>query len=217
MTVRLLVTGFSAFPGAPVNPTEVLIEMLRNDRPRLDGVEFACRVLPVGYEALPGVLGMLGAEVGPDIAIHFGLAETARGFRLERLARNRSSLRAPDAAGFVPSMPAIGKGPRTAPSTLPLDAIADDLRALGLPVQLSDNAGAYLCNALFYQSCTGTVSGFRPPMAGFVHVPFIDTLLSAVEPRRAARFATLTQDELFAGALAIMQTCVGVFRAQRQQ
>ncbi|MDP3895090.1 MAG: pyroglutamyl-peptidase I [Mesorhizobium sp.] len=216
MNVRLLVTGFSAFPGAPVNPSEVLVERLRRDAPGFDGVDLVTRVLPVAYQSMPGLLGALGGEARPDIAIHFGLAETAKGFRLERIARNRSSLRAADAAGFVPRTPAIAVGgPRAARSSLPLDAIAERLRGLGLPVQTSDNAGAYLCNYLFYQSCTGGVDGFRPAMSGFVHVPFLDTQLASIPPRRASRLASLTEEELLRGAVAIMEICVAAAQATR--
>ena len=108
--IRILVTGFSAFPRAPVNPTERLIEMIDASRWSLDDVELRTAVLPVEYGRVPGMLCELGLAFRPDVAIHFGLAETARGFRLERTARNRSSLAKPDAAGGLPPARAIVKG-----------------------------------------------------------------------------------------------------------
>lgn len=212
MTPRILVTGFSAFPGAPVNPSEVLIGMLERDRANPGvAIDLFTRVLPVEYEPLPGLLRRFGAQIRPDIAIHFGLAETAKGFRLERMARNRSSLRTKDAAGCMPVTREIGAGPRATPSTLPLDAIAEALRARGLPVERSSDAGSYLCNHLFYHSCAGLVEDFRPAMAGFVHVPFLDTQLDALPPARASRLSSLTADDLRRGAVEIIRQCARSF------
>src|SRR5687768_9564661 len=98
MPIRILATGFSAFPRAPVNPTETLVAMLDAARPRIGpDVELMSRVLPVEYARAPALLAEIGRAFRPDIAVHFGLADTAKGFRLETTARNRSSVLAADA------------------------------------------------------------------------------------------------------------------------
>lgn len=208
MTLRILATGFSVFPRAPVNPSEVLMGMLEAAPPDLGtAVELRTLVLPVEYARAPLLLDEIGATFRADVAVHFGLADTARGFRLEATARNRSSGVAPDAAGLLPSDARVCEGPETLPSTLPLEEIRAALEAEGLPVQLSSNAGSYLCNHLFYLSRSGTLGRFRPAMSGFVHVPFLDEQLSAVGPTRAGRLFTLTRAELLRGAIAIVRTC----------
>ena len=86
---RILVTGFSVFPGAPVNPTEALVGILNDDPPAGEGIDaFRADILAVEYATIAGRLSAIGREFMPDIAIHFGLARECRGFRLERVARN---------------------------------------------------------------------------------------------------------------------------------
>jgi pyroglutamyl-peptidase len=57
------------------------------------------------------------------------------------------------------------------PSTLPLAAIRERLEAESLPVEWSDDAGAYLCNMVFTLSRAHACDGFAPPVSGFIHVP----------------------------------------------
>lgn len=168
---RILVTGFSAFPGAPVNPTERLILELQARRPafqKAGDVSFA--ILDVDYARLPVALSHLAMAGQPDIAIHFGLSAEAHGFTLERCARNIFGSK-PDNAGRAPTEARICVGPDILASTLPLERLHEALVARGLPVSWSDDAGGYLCNYLFYLSRSGSIMEFAPEMSGFIHVP----------------------------------------------
>jgi pyroglutamyl-peptidase len=169
---RLLVTGFEPFPGAPVNPTEWLVDELRRSPPVGDGIAaFRAEVLPVDYARVGPRLSEIGREFHADIAIHFGLAAECSGFRLERVARNSFAGARADNAGALPKPSAICEGPETLASTLPLAAIYKRLKADGVPVEWSDDAGAYLCNMVFTLSRAHACEGFAPTMSGFVHVP----------------------------------------------
>ena len=169
---RVLVTGFEPFPGEPVNPTEWLAHELRRNPPAGDGISaFRAEVLPVDYAKVGPRLSEIGREFRPDIGIHFGLAAECSGFRLERVARNSFAGARADNAGALPAASAICEGPATLPSTLPLVAIHAALAAAGLPVEWSDDAGAYLCNMVFTLSRAHGCEGFAPAVSGFVHVP----------------------------------------------
>lgn len=132
---------------------------------------FLAEVLPVAYDTLPLRLSEIGRAFRPDIAVHFGLARSCAGFRLERTARNRFVSRNRDNRGFSPAAGPICAGPETLQSRLPLEAIHVRLAAAGLPVEWSDDAGGYLCNTVFTLSLAHGVGDFRPAMSGFVHVP----------------------------------------------
>ncbi len=86
------------------------------------------------------------------------------------------------------------RGRRRFPSGLPLDAIHDALSAQGLPVEWSDDAGAYLCNMVMTLSLAKACEGFAPAMSGFIHVP----LTGEGEP--------LDMAQLLLGARIILQT-----------
>jgi pyroglutamyl-peptidase len=203
---RILVTGFSVFPGAPANPTEALVGILRDEPPMDERMEaFRAEVLAVEYATIADRLSAIGREFLPDIAIHFGLARECSGFRLERVARNSNAAARPDQAGSMPSAERVCAGSDTFASTLPLGLIADRLRQGGLPVEWSDDAGGYLCNVVFTLSLAHACDGLRPAMAGFVHVP----PLKEAEPGNPA---AMPIDDLVAGARIIIAACVEAWR-----
>ena len=203
---RILVTGFSVFPGAPVNPTEALVGILDDDPPCGDGIEaFRAEVLAVDYAGIQDRLSAIGRAFLPDIAIHFGLAGDCAGFRLERIARNSHEGARPDQAGALPATGRVCAGPETLTSTLPLETIAERLGHAGLPVEWSDDAGAYLCNTVFTLSLAHACDGFRPAMSGFVHVP----PLKEAEPQRPGAMGI---DDLAAGARIVIGACADAWR-----
>jgi pyroglutamyl-peptidase len=207
MTVRLLVTGFTPFPGAPVNPTEHLIRHFE-DNPPLAGHDVACRfaVLPVDYDrAIPALEG-LAAEFRPHVAVHFGLANEARGFRLERLARNEIAARIPDNAGNRPEKREIRPGSGHVPSGLPLVEIEAALRELSHDVEWSDDAGGYLCNYVFFHSAAGLCRGLDSAMSGFVHIGPVAL------PGTEAGIPSMDFKDLVQGAEIVLQKTIEEFR-----
>lgn len=162
---RVLVTGFSVFPGAPVNPTEALIGILEARRVELAGIaDLHTETLAVEYLSVADRLDRWAVDIRPDIAIHFGLSARAHGFTLERIAKNVAGTDRPDNAGHTPADPLICAGPESFTSTLPLAGIRDALAARSLPVSMSEDCGDYLCNFLFYRSCASIAHapGFTP-------------------------------------------------------
>ena len=199
MTIRLLVTGFTPFPGAPHNPTEQLIRHFEANPP-LGGLDVECRfaVLPVDYtEAVPA-LEASASGFEPHVAVHFGLARETVGFRLERLARNAIASDAPDNAGNTPEASPIRRDAADIPSSLPLARIAEALDERGHTVEWSDDAGGYLCNYVFFHSAAGLCGGLAAPMSGFVHVGPANT---------AEDFNKLVE-----GAETILEICVSEAR-----
>lgn len=173
----ILFCGFSAFPGAPVNPTAVLAE-------RLDGtlIRAETRVrglaLPVAWEASwPTLRAAVEAEK-PAAVLLFGLHARAERLRIELVARNRRELGRMDAVGAFPAGPAIGDGPDELPTRLPFGNCAAALREVGVSFEWSRNAGSYLCNDTLYRlgAAAGDIGVER---FGFVHVPLTDESVEA--------------------------------------
>lgn len=204
---RILVTGFSAFPGAPVNPTERIIAALESRRSQFPAFgELRLAVLEVDYGRLPAALAELARAGQPDIAVHFGLSAEAHGFTLERCARNVFGPK-PDNAGHVPVEGRICAGPDILVSTLPLERLHEVLAGGGLPVSWSDDAGGYLCNYLFYLSRSEAMGEFAPEMSGFIHVPPL-----AEESRSLA--SAMPLEVLVAGAELIIHACAAAWNEQ---
>ena len=90
--MRVWVTGFGPFPGAPVNPTERLVEQLGGLAPEAIGASaLVCEALPSEFSRAAELVDDRHRAIAPDIAVHFGLHRDAAGFRLERQAVNQAN------------------------------------------------------------------------------------------------------------------------------
>lgn len=165
MLETILVTGFGPFGPHTRNISE---EAAR----RLDGQEregFAIRALslPVQMERATALLKEALETEQPAAVICAGIhEEEGVDFRLELAARNERHYTRPDADGQLVQDAAVEEqGQPMVFSTLPLATIKQALEAAGLKSELCDDAGRYLCNAVFYWVAR------RVSPAGFVHVP----------------------------------------------
>lgn len=163
----ILVTGFSPFPGAPVNPTQQLMQRLpKRLGHHQSGVEFVFHVLPTTWAARQEITATLRREIVPDAIVHFGVDGTRRTMNIETRAVNRATRVRPDAAGKSPDKPELLNGTcRLRSSTLPARPLRDVARAAGAPTEISKDAGTYLCNATLWDSVGSGVPSI------FVHVP----------------------------------------------
>jgi pyroglutamyl-peptidase len=170
--MKILITGFGPFPGAPFNPTEPLVgELARRRHPA--NVRRVGYVFRVSYEAVDRELPALLAREQPDALIMFGLAGRTRHLRVETLARNSLTRTVPDAGGKLPVAAIIAAG---GPDALPLRAPAQKLvmaaRSTGVQAARSRDAGSYLCNYLCWRAAEGGGTG-APRLVAFIHVPRI--------------------------------------------
>ena len=172
--LRILITGFGPFPGAPYNPTQPLVARLTKlRRPAFSDVELSSHIFPVTYKAVDRELPEVLAKVRPQALLMFGLASGTAHLRIESRARNAVTLLSPDAARTRARKGSIGLGPdamRFGPHTAKL------LRAAlgsGIDARPSRDAGAYLCNYLSWRAieAVGTDGNLR--LAAFVHVPLL--------------------------------------------
>lgn len=189
----VLLTGFTPFDGEVVNPSWQAVRALDGRsiaRHRIVAVE-----LPTAFgAALPALRQALRA-VRPRLVIAFGLAGGRAGISLERVAINVIDARIPDSAGAQPiDVPVLRSGPAAYFSTLPIKAMLDALQRSDIPAGISQTAGTYVCNQVFYALMHAARRRRFP--AGFVHVPWL--------PEQATRHAAPGM------ALAQMQQAVGI-------
>lgn len=172
--LRVLITGFGPFPGAPYNPTQPLVARLtRLRRPALADVELSSHIFPVTYRAVDQELPKLLAKLRPQALLMFGLAGRTAHVRIETRARNAVTMLWPDAAQTRVRKGSIGLGPDAmlfGPHTAKLLRAA---RATGIDARASRDAGAYLCNYLSWRAIESvdTVDDLR--LAAFIHIPLL--------------------------------------------
>ncbi|WP_114853223.1 pyroglutamyl-peptidase I [Brachybacterium sp. YJGR34] len=175
MTTDVLLTGFSPFDGAERNESWEAVSRaapaLRERGTRVEVLE-----LPVVFGAAGDALAEAVRSLRPAVVLATGLAAGRTAITPERVAINLRDARIPDEAGASPvDEPVVPGGPVGYFSTLPLKAMVAALAADGVPGAVSQTAGTYVCNDVFYRlqhllatdpSLAG--AGIR---GGFVHVP----------------------------------------------
>jgi pyroglutamyl-peptidase len=207
--LRILITGFGPFPGAPFNPTQPLVaRLLRLRRPALSDVERIGHIFPVTYGAVDRQLPDLLARLQPQALLMFGLATRTPWIRIETRARNAVTTLWPDAdhtrvrkGSISGSTDAMMFGPHTARLLRAADSTGVDARA-------SRDAGSYLCNYLSWRAIEAVSADTGPRLAAFVHVP----LLSRGGASRHMGMPRITLEELVDAGEAMLLEMVRLAR-----
>jgi pyroglutamyl-peptidase len=170
--LRILVTGFEPFPGAPFNPTQPLVaRLLRLRRPALDDVELSGHIFPVTYSAVDRQLPELLAKKQPQAMLMFGLASRTPWIRIETRARNAVTTLWPDADHTRIRKGSISGGADAMMFGSHTGKLLRAADATGIDARASRDAGSYLCNYLSWRAIEATRHDVSPRLAAFVHVP----------------------------------------------
>src|SRR4030081_146940 len=147
--LRILVTGFGPFPGAPFNPTMPLVKQLTAlRRPAFSDVELIGHIFHVTYLTVDRELPELITRHRPQALLMFGLADRTAHVRIETRARNAVTTRFPDAdrnrarkGSIVSGTDAMMFGPHTAKLLRAADGT-------GIYARASRDAGSSPCHYL---------------------------------------------------------------------
>ena len=166
-----LITGFDAFGGDKINPSSLAVRQLKR---RIGSVVVHTAVLPTSYAR--SALALRGSihEVRPDIVLCVGQAGGRAELCLERIAINVQDARIKDNDGKQPiDRPVVRDGPAAHFATLPIKACVAEMRKAGLPAAVSNTAGTFVCNNVFYALMDLAARHPIPMKAGFLHIPYV--------------------------------------------
>jgi pyroglutamyl-peptidase len=203
-SLRILITGFGPFPGAPFNPTEPLVaRLLRLRRPALSDVELSGHIFPVTYRDVDRQLPGLLASHHPHAMLMFGLASRTRYVRVETRARNAVTMLWPDAGharvrkgSISGNSEGLMFGPHTA-------RLLRSARKTGIDARVSRDAGSYLCNYLSWRAIEATCRDNGPRLAAFVHIPLLAR--SNTFQRKAATHRTKLEELVDASEAMLLE------------
>jgi pyroglutamyl-peptidase len=177
--MKALVTGFEPFGDDPINPALDALDRLPR---RLGEIEIATWILPTVFGRSLDMLDKALTATRPDLVLCIGLAGGRAALSLERVAINLDDARIPDNEGRQPIDRAIvPAGPPAYFATLPVKAAVLALREAGLPAIVSNTAGTFVCNHVFYGLMHRAAASHPRWRGGFLHVPYL--------PPQAARHA----------------------------
>ncbi len=178
---NVLVTGFGPFGGEHVNPALEAIKLLEGRI--IGGCRVVTRELPVTrFESIEAVVKHI-EDTDPVLVLAVGQAGGRLEITPERVAINMDDFRIPDNGGFQPvDEPIVVAAPAAYWSTLPIKAMVVAMRETGIPASVSNSAGTFVCNHLFYGLMHHLAQPGGKIRGGFVHIPYL--------PEQAARIGS---------------------------
>ncbi|MFD0713327.1 pyroglutamyl-peptidase I [Paenibacillus sp. GCM10027626] len=169
---NVLITGFEPFGGAETNAAWEAVKRLADFK--LEGANITIVQLPTEFGRSIESLRQAVQNVRPDMVISVGQAEGRANITPERVAINVDDARIPDNAGQSPiDKPIVPQGPVAYWSTLPIKAIVRDIRKAGIAAAVSNTAGTFVCNHLFYGLAHLIATKYPQMRGGFIHIPLI--------------------------------------------
>jgi pyroglutamyl-peptidase len=172
MIKKVLLTGFDPFGGEQVNPAWEAVKQFEGKT--IEEVEFYVHKVPTVFEAsIRSVVNSI-EHYQPDAVICVGQAGGRSQITPERIAININDASIPDNDKNQPIDQSIyAEGPAAYWSTLPIKRIMNQLKENGIPASVSNTAGTFVCNHLFYglmHHLNGQMPGVK---GGFIHIPFL--------------------------------------------
>ncbi len=165
----ILLTGFEPFGGSHINPSIEACERLKDKT--YNSYKVMVAEIPLRYDEVRPSLIKAIEETKPDAIICTGQSGSST-INLERVAINVADARIPYNCGTQPVDKTIQEsGPVAYFSTLPLRKMLAALIEARIPTVISNSAGTFGCNHIFYELMHYlSENGLEIP-AGFIHVP----------------------------------------------
>ena len=173
-TPTVLVTGFEPFEQQEVNASWAAVSAVAAGWDEAaEGARLVTELLPVSFARAPRRLAELLVDVRPDLVVCVGEAGGRSAVSVERVAVNVQDARIPDEDGAQPvDAPVVRGGDVAYFSSLPVKACLAALQDAGVPGEVSNTAGTYVCNTVAYALADALAAGRAPgARGGFVHVP----------------------------------------------
>lgn len=166
---KLLITGFDPFGGEAINPSWEAVKQL----PDAVGDFVLCKLeIPTVFGNAAATVLEAAADFKPDVILCIGQAGGRAAITPERIAVNIRHARIPDNAGSQPRSEFVEKtGPAAYFTTVDAMKIVDAIACAGIPADISNSAGAFVCNDVLY-SLLHRYHG-RATKVGFIHVPYL--------------------------------------------
>ena len=174
--LHCLLTGFDRFGDYEDNPSQRIVEMFPDSIIGPAGeITVHKLILETCCErAWEGLSQRLSSADSPpvDILLMLGYSYKATHLHLERTASNVREYRMEDNRGHQwTDMPVEPSAPETLRSLLPLERLCKEMVATGFPAEVSDDAGTFVCNEIYFKALHSAKDRQAPPVSLFSHVP----------------------------------------------
>ena len=169
--MKILLTAFDAFGGETINPAQEAVKLVSD---HLNGAQIIKLTVPTVFGSAGDTVTTAIREYTPNAVVCVGQAGGRAGITPERVAINIEDATIPDNAGITPvDKPILPGSPAAYFATLPVKAMVQAIKSIGLPASLSNSAGTFVCNHLMFRVLHLLNTEYPGVIGGFIHVPFL--------------------------------------------
>lgn len=200
---KILVTGFDPFGGEKVNPALEVIKLLPK---KIGENEVRILEIPTVYKKSVEKIEKEIESYKPDYVLSIGQAGGRASISIERVAINIDDFRIKDNEGNQPIDENIFKdGENAYFSTLPIKSIQEELSKNNIPSSISNTAGTFVCNHVFYGVRYLIEKKYKGIKSGFVHIPYIPEQVIG-----KANTPSMSLDNILKGIIIIIEAIFNV-------
>ena len=174
--IKILLTAFEPFGNDVENAAAIVCHQIPSQG---EGYQIEKRILPTEFTAGAAALMQAMDEVQPEMVLCLGQAGGRKHVTPERVAINLMDGPIPDNCGYQPDeVEIIPGGPAAYLTNVPVKAVVKQAHEAGYPVQVSNSAGLYVCNCIFYTlmnriAYTPANEAVPAVWGDFIHVPYL--------------------------------------------
>ncbi len=169
--MKILVTAFEPFGDNVLNSSWEVAKLLPDS---IGSSVIIKDLLPVDFMVAGEKLCSLIEFHSPDVVLSLGQSSKYEGLSIERVALNLMDSIKPDNVGHLPTNEPIHSDGDTAyMTTLPVRLLTDACNLKGIAAKVSNSAGTFVCNSVYYEALYTIVKRHLPVKALFVHLPYI--------------------------------------------
>lgn len=182
--MKILLTGFDPFGEDSINPALEAVKLCQTDN--LDAEIIKLEVPTVFHKSIETVAKAMD-EHQPDAVLCIGQAGGRFDLSMERVGINLDDASIKDNEGNQPIDETIFEdGENAYFSNLPIKAIVEEIKSIGLPASISNTAGTFVCNHLLYGVLYTIAKKYPNCRGGFMHVPFLPEQVVEMNRRNTA-------------------------------
>ena len=195
--MKILVTGFDPFGGEKINPAIEAVKRLPNE---IAGNKIIKLEVPTIFYQSADVVKKAIEKENPEMVINVGQAGGRGAITPERIAINFQSGSTPDNSGKGPKEGKIQvDGLYGYFTQLPIKKMVTDIRHAGIPAQISNSAGTYVCNHLFYEIQYLIHHDYPDLKGGFIHIPYLPS------QTKNGRYPSMSLENMVVGLTAAIK------------
>ncbi len=169
--MKVLMTAFDPFGGESINPAFEAVKLMPD---KIADAEIVKLEVPTVFHKSIEKMEKKIENEDPDIIICVGQAGGRFDMTVERAAINVDDARIPDNEDNQPIDEKIfADGENAYFANIPIKAMVKEIKDNEIPASVSNSAGTFVCNHIFYGLMYLIDKKFSGKRGGFIHVPYI--------------------------------------------